>query len=219
MAFPTTGVLDNFNRADAATLGANWLEPQWPAQQAPKIVSNTVAFATGATQASSADWSTTVGPNCEVYVDVPTRGGDNISIWLRVNNRNSASITGYQFYVTGTNWQIWRIDSSSVFAQLGTGITQAVVAGDSIGAEAIGSALKMYYKPSGGSWTQKRSETDANHSTSGLLGLEIGNADGLTRLDNFAGGTVVVESHSGSGLLHGGGAHVGVVKKNAIATH
>jgi hypothetical protein len=218
MAFPTTGVLDNFTRGDAATLGASWLEPQWPAHDAPAIASNTVKEA-NASGASSANWNATFGPASEALMDVSVRGGDSISIWLRVNNRNSSSITGYQFVVIGTSWQIWRIDSSSVFSQIGTGITQTLSVGDSLGAEAIGSALKMYYKPSGGSWTQKRSETDATYTTSGLIGFEISAVDGVTRLDNFGGGTVVAEDRSGSGLIHGGGAHTGVVRKQAIATH
>jgi uncharacterized protein YjbI with pentapeptide repeats len=187
LAFPTTSLIDNFDRADAGDLGVNW-SYDWVGggQASPDIVSNRCASPGGA---SSAWWNVvTFGPDCEVYVDVPVRGAGTIALLLRLVNPGGASVTGFQFYIDAANsWQLWRSDGGGSFTQIGTGTTQVVSNGDAVGIEAIGDTFKAYYKAAAGSWVEVWTKIDATYATQvGRIGLELNTSGSL---DNFSGGT------------------------------
>jgi len=189
--FPSSGILDNFNRANEAPLAnGNWTCPAQTGAGTLSLTSNQVNSTFG-----SADcyWSaSTFGPDSEAFVTISTIDNVCSALFLRANNLNSTSLNGYWYEYCGVSgasndtFTIYRIDNGSC-TNIAAG-TQEVASGDSIGAGAIGSSLKMYYKAAAGSWTSVVNVSDATYSGSGRIGLHTENT--TFRLDDFGGGTV-----------------------------
>jgi len=185
--FPTTGVLDNFNRADGDD-GANWNSTFW-GDGSPAIVSNTVWASTSA----SAYWSpATYGPDSEVFETIVTKQSSvRIYLFLRCVNPGASTLDCYTsvFEVSaGTDFfQIRRIDNGAT-TTLGANMSQEVTNGDSYGLEMIGSTLTQYYKTAG-SWASLGTRTDSTYTAAGNIAHGIYN--NVYRGDDFGGGTVV----------------------------
>ena len=194
MAFPTTGLLDNFNRADADSLGADWmlsgLNYAWT--RAGEIKSNQ-AGADDSGDSDSNDWydASTFGPDCEIHYDVI--GGDYFELELRLVTPATTGVDGYVVSVsrgaTPDAWDFFRVDNGAS-TKLGATVSQNVANGDSIGAEMIGSTLTAYLKPSGGSWGAVGNRSDGTHGGAGYLGTYL-SPEATALIDNFSGGTVV----------------------------
>lgn len=192
MAFPTTSVIDAMTRTETPLSDAG----KW----AGKAFTTDVDIndtSTGAVNSSTISWSSayrgdiTPGADTEIFV---TRAVVNAEVELlaRIQSPNSAGADGYLMDISGSTWSIWRIDNVAQ-TQVGSSATQATSAGDSIGFELIGSALKGYRKPSGGAWNQTPiiSVTDATYNIAGRIGMVAG--PGTTgRMTDFGGGTVIV---------------------------
>src|SRR5262249_46538618 len=114
-----------------------------------------------------------------------------ISVYARVINPGTASVSGYRVVADslGSVTQIFRVDNGAD-TQLGSNITTSWGAGDAVGIEIIGTTIKSYRKPSGGSWGLVDTQTDSTYTGSGNIGLRTLNA--TVRGDDFGGGTVFV---------------------------
>lgn len=202
MPFPTTSILDNFNRTDEGPPpSASWDYPI--ASFVPNglsVISNTL----GRTPSNfgGAYWSaSTFGPDSELYGTISTMvGSDTIDfgLLLRIQSPGSggaggAGMDGYyvSFTRNSPNYQllIYRIDNA-VFTQLGTTQTPGnLVVGDKIGAQIIGNSIQAY-RDSGSGWASYGTpETDSTYSGAGYVGVVI--ADPTGRMDDVGGGTVV----------------------------
>jgi hypothetical protein len=184
-AFPTTGILDNFNRANSPSLGADWTQYIGTAG----ISSN--QFYLGA------DYDTEIalwnhgnfGPDTELYITIATHYSDEVAFYIRDDGADNS----YKVYFnTATNIiQIFRIDDGDS-TQLGSTVNQTISNGDGLGVEMIGSTIKSYYKASGGSWVAKDTQSDSTYSNAGeMLIKTYTDATATFRLDDFGGGTVV----------------------------
>lgn len=206
MAFPTTSVLDDFNRANSASLGANWTNPVFTGNPSPRIVSNAMGPAgdDSGTVYCDAYWSaSTFGPDSECWVTVSasnTNKGREIYVRLTGLDGSPSGYSAFAADISGTsnNWTLNRYDNGT-FVQLGAAFTQSVAAGDSIGLEMIGSSLVFYYKAAAGSWASVTSRTDATYSGAGNIALALQQGSGTSnRFDDFGGGTVVVGGGGGA---------------------
>jgi hypothetical protein len=200
VAFPTTGVLDDFNRAGPG-VGANWSnDPFHGGSTAYAIQGSTVVGATG----YSEEWwnAATYGPDCELFVTVvtkPTEGSSGQGFWVnsRLVQPSAAASTadGYDVFVStlvGTDKvQIMRYDNAISTVLTPDTLTQEFASGESLGIEIIGTTITAYRK-SGGTWSSIGSRTDGTYSAAGFL--SFGWSDSGTnpgRFDDFGGGTVV----------------------------
>ncbi len=188
--FPTTGVVDDFNRADGG-VGANW-SLTTGAGAVGTISSNRVT--SDGTNITRNYWNpSTFGPDSEVQIKVDTKGaaGGFLTLDLRLQTPGSAAVDGYQFEAdvsAGTDPQIiGRIDNN-VFTQLGATVNNEFATGDRFGFEAIGSTLTGY-RHDGVTWASLLSRTDSTYSGSGNIGWRK-NSTNTDFLDNFGGGTV-----------------------------
>ena len=200
MAFPTTSLLDDFDRGDDTAISANWTEgdcePDGPGGDQFGLVSNQVVNSSGIS--SSARWNAaTFGADCEVYatmVNVPTADGDRFMIYGRIVQPGTSTFDGYALCLRLTGAQLefrlirWDNGSRTDIA------TQSVTfsAGDKMGLEIIGTTIKGY-RYNGSSWSEEISTTDANHSAAGYIGFgdSLTGTGGDMSLDDFSGGTVV----------------------------
>lgn len=188
MAFPTTSVLDDFNRANTGPPpSGSWTTDQYAfGLPGLKVSSNTCipnsAFAAGWWSASS------FAADQEAYITVAT-WVDEIEVHLRLQTPGTAGVDGYILnIISSTNhWRIYRMTNQATTLLTSGAITMS--SGDSIGFEAIGTSLTAYQKIGAGSWGTLGSTTDATYNTTGFIGLFANSAS--TVFDNFGGGAYI----------------------------
>lgn len=199
MAFPTTGLLDNFNRADAAlnSIG-NWGSAYYPGDKFMQITSN---VARGSVNADSNDtfWSAAqFGSNQEVWYDVPalpgTGGGEISYLTTNIVSPSGTSFDGYEIDVrrgtTGTV-QWYRVDNIT-YTQLGANLGQTIAAGDSFGMENKGSVIS-FYRQNASVWSFVGSQVSNTYHTTSYIGF--GARGSNFRIDNFSGGDIVTQGN------------------------
>src|SRR3990167_6494351 len=202
MPFPTTGVLDNFNRGNAESLGASWTANWWftGTEQTQDILSSQAAdddqFSVGGDYYNVA----TYGPDGEVHCTINAiddADGSAYLLGLRITTPGNSTTDAYRIVLTNMasdhTVQIQRGDNT-VWTQLGASITSdTFVVGDGLGLEAktAGSTIKAYRRSSG-TWSEIGSRTDATYEGAGYVGLGM-YREGSVRLlvDDFGGGAVV----------------------------
>lgn len=187
MAFPTTGVLDSFDRADSASLGASWT-PQFDSF---KIVSNQCAVTTSDTY-TAVLYGTAFANDQEVYLTLSTISTvfNYGRLWVRSSSSTDPEVASYSLSWDAEFGTITVNDvTSTVETQLGATITQSLSSGDSVGLSIIGSTITVYYKASGGSWNSLATRTDSAHSTGAYLAMEVYGKT-ASRFDNFGGGSI-----------------------------
>jgi hypothetical protein len=209
MAFPTTSILDDFNRANGL-IGSNWSNDtfNYGATATAMTVNSNQATPENASYGEVYWNPSTFGPDSEAYGTVavlPHEGGD-MGLSICVQSPDTTGADGYRLIykrLAGTDTvEIRRVDNGNNPGTLiGSIASQEIAAGDSLGLEKIGSAVKGYYKAAAGSWTQIISGTDSTYGT-GFIGLYSFSTGQNGRWDNFGGGTVVA---GGGGDSGGGG--------------
>jgi hypothetical protein len=195
MAFPTTGILDNFNRSNEDPLsdGGKWSNGPFTGLLNHKVVSNQcLASVSAAGEANMYRSDQTYGPDSEAFVTVVTISptNDDVMLFLRCQSPGTTGFDGYMVALdiaSPSVTKIFRIDNEAT-TLLGAAITTAWANGDAVGAEAIGSTIAAYRKPSGGSWAQLGTRSDSTYGSAGNIGMYIEDVDFVT--DDFGGGTV-----------------------------
>jgi hypothetical protein len=83
--------------------------------------------------------------------------------------------------------------------------SQTVVANDGIGILVVGSQITSYYRSGlGGAWTQKSTVSDGAITGSGFIGGFQHDFSFTNSIDDFGGGTPVVDSLAGVNFLRKG---------------
>jgi hypothetical protein len=184
MPFPLTSILDNFNRADSNPLNGSWTN-SWYGDGNWKLASNSIVGAVGNFVGARYN-AATYGPDCEVYVSIPTADPSDFRMFLRVTGPD-ATPTGYCFETSSNVGSISEVNAGSR-TQLGVTFGCTLSNGDKLGFRAIGSSLTAWQYTSG-SWSLLATRTDSTHTGAGYLAFE--DAYNLQVLDDFGGGTVV----------------------------
>lgn len=187
MAFPSTAILDDFNRA--APLGAKWTTPFSNDAGTGTIVSNQGASDPLGTSTSIGWTGNPAWANGEVYVDVPTLPLTFFQLEARNDVATLGAMDSYLLRVTpGSSTFDIRKRSAGGASTSVLSVAQAFVAGDSAGFSAIGTTLTSYIKHSG-TWSQVSQTTDATITAPGYPG--VGMQDATIRIDNFGGGALI----------------------------
>jgi hypothetical protein len=202
MAFPTTGILDDFVGANQNPITTNWTSPMHSGHDALQRVSNSLQGQGAGSFSSGYFDETTYGPDSEVYITVTTLPNLNsqVRLLLRLQNIGVDNWDGYQLRYSheaagNDEFGIYRMDDTTD-TLLGASVVQTLASGDSMGFEMIGDTLKGYYKPSAGAWTELLERTDSTYDPAGNLGVMIAEGASPIVLNDFGGGTVI----AGSGL-------------------
>lgn len=194
MTFPTSSVLDNFDRADANPISGSWAN--FPRINTPRLKILTNQVQTGTASSTCADYYTasTYGPDSEVgytCATLHTNVAERFEVFLRASNPTLSTATAYRMRVTkagaGYDWTIWYLDTGTSTQITVTPVNSALTAGDKIGFEVIGSTLKGY-RFTGGSWTNILTETHSTLTAAGNIGAAINGDAGV--INDFFGGTV-----------------------------
>ena len=182
MAFPTTGILDNFNRANQGPPPTGWTT----IYNGHKVVSNALQGNTGG-DANVSVWNTTgLGPSIEAYITI-VNTGSFVTLYII----DAALSVGYSVAYGADAVQVFRQDEFGVTeTQLGADISVTMGAGDALGMyyDAATDTIYAYRKPSGGSWAELGSRSDSTYTSLSRIGLFTYTTNNF---DDFGGGTVV----------------------------
>ncbi len=222
-AFPTTGLIDDFNRANENPLSeaGNWESPPIPGGggscETFKLVSNAIQDDSTADGCGSgqAYWEVVFGPGVEVYASFPTvwnAAGSDGWFWLNGNAEPTAATDGYRcyfFYDTGS----WKYGCDRHDNTVATNISADTVgptlgSGDKLGVELTAAGLFTWYHfPSGGAWGVASGPTPFTDTTytTGHIGISKGFNDTTSIVDDFSGGTIVASGTSRFRTLVGAG--------------
>lgn len=193
-AFPTTGILDNFNRSNETPITGWTTFRLYSANM--QIISNKAAA--GATY-SNGYWNATTYQDTEAYFTIPTKLNTN-NYYMFAYGRIQGTLpnspdgygVGYKCNTGGNDTMVIGRFDDDTFTVLGATITQEITDGDSMGLEIISSIIKAYYKSGAGSWgdVSGGGRSDSTYGNAGYVGINIDDTTG--RVDGFGGGTVVV---------------------------
>lgn len=190
MAFPTTSILDDFNRANTGPPpGTNWTSTIISGDVGNKVISN--QFAGGSSAPASSYWNVgTFGADCEVYATITDATMERNGCLARITNPGGATMCGYYCIAQADHFRLFRIDNGS-----GTeiddyfGITLAN--GDKFGMSIVGSLITVWYAPvATGVWGAAGTHTDATYGSAGYIGLRTIDNTNNACMDNFGGGTI-----------------------------
>jgi hypothetical protein len=185
MPFPSTPLLDDFNRANGA-LGASWASPAFGDNQTLAITGNQVSCGSGA---GGGCYLTQFVADQECWVTIPTlpTAGNWVILDVRCNTYGGFTSNYQMQWIASTGAALIRLQNPN--ATTLTSWTQVLSAGDSIGLQVIGTTLTAWYKAAAaGVFSQLASTSNSVLNYAGYIGMEI--EDTTARLDNFGGGGV-----------------------------
>lgn len=206
MAFPTTPILDSFNRAnEGPPPSTNWttgIAVGFGGFSEPghEVIGNELANTFN--DVAQNYWNVgQFGPDCEAYITVTNATGlISAELAARLTNIGQFTCDGYVVQAQpaggegGPNrvYTIYRIDDGLLtmldfVGESGVGS----MTGDRYGIQIIGSVIYLW-GDTGDGWEIKLTANDSTHTTAGFIGVvtEIGSQ---SRLDDFGGGVFVPE--------------------------
>lgn len=200
--FPSLPLLDNFNRADAADLGANWnVDPFGYNDFSPVILGNKAAVSGGSVWGGVAWNVAPYGPDlaaCFTIATPPAAQGLGPSLYwyaaLYVRWQQGTTGDSYAVSVStgsgepgdaatdATGFYLFR--STQNFATIGIDPIQA---GDKIGIVTHGSTIEGWlYRAATGRWTCMATAVDSDLSGRALINFEIFDDGGALAIDDFS---------------------------------
>ena len=148
MAFPTTGILDAFTRADGA-IGGSWVTPFF-GDTAPTIVSNQVKAPVLGGWAGARYNAATYGADCETYITAVDNPGLSRILHVRVSGTD-ASPNGYTLSADNTAFCKVSRNDAGVATKLGADFSiTALPTGSAVGIERVSTKFSIYLTPSRG---------------------------------------------------------------------
>lgn len=192
LPFPSTPILDNFNRANENPLNStNWFSG-FDGDSPLKLVSNHVTVPGTSGLWGSAAWKTVNPGNSEAYVDLvqESTGSGYGMLWVALQTLSTtADVIGYQLEMdNGAGWWLYRWDDEGNQETLIDAYSQQGFRnGDSAGLRVKDGTISVWRKPAGGAWGMLDSIADSTY-TGGYIGLEL--TWNAQIWDNFGGGAI-----------------------------
>lgn len=188
-AFPTTAILDDFNRTNEGPPMTGWAD----FANGFKVLSNQMA-GNAAAQNTSYLNSFSYGPDVEAYATMEVLPGAGVAFQIFVAN------TSFNGYLTSANttgdYAIYRLDGGTA-TSIKDG-THTWTAGDSLGMTVSAAGVaSIYYKTGAGAWTLLDSIADGTYTNITNYALGSTCYDTTFRADNFGGGNTVNRRRSG----------------------
>jgi hypothetical protein len=191
--FPTTGPLDNFERANENPIAVNWSGPIRVGDAQMQLLS--AQMKGSAVGDNSSYWDLqTFGPDAEAWITIVTKPatGDFIQLFLRTVDPGLGTMDGYSCLVNvaaGTDTvEFYRYDNGA-FIGIGTNLPVEFDAGNAFGIQMIGSDLRAFRYD--GAWAEVNSVVDTTYAAAGYIGVRaFENVSNLVVTNDFGGGTV-----------------------------
>ena len=192
--FPTTAVLDNFNRANGA-LGAPWVDPIY---NLAGLSINANALAQACCSYATPVWGgASFGPNQEAYITINplTASSPEHDLMLKLQTpRYDSPHVEVRYDKTTNQVDISTFDPVGGWIGLGTPIAATFVAGDRLGARAYENGTVEAYR--NGVLIGTRDTGGWPYALfGGYLGLTLDKAYS-SKLDDFGGGNIVINPNT-----------------------
>lgn len=207
--YPTTDILDNFNRANESPITGIWTERWFGGTAGCQVSGNVMIKTTGA-----GDGCYVTNPfsdsDQEVYATFPngtshTDTSNPMLLLCLQGGIGTSSVDGYGIrsskVAAGTDtMSLWRITNTTM-TQLGATFAQEIDNGDKIGAERVGSDLNFWYD-GGSGWTELFTRTDATYdcANSNLAAYLLSST---FQVDDFGGGNIEAAAPGGEFVTFG----------------
>jgi len=218
--FPSTPVLDNFNRADSSTLGSNWQglsvsrwdETEWVSY--PRIAENQFAPWELAPEpywtapAVGAYWLDAQDPDCETYITISSQiavTALSIGVRCQFDPITNVGTAGYFLNIVSDaeNLAQWLVvthtspmmpgmsDDAVAISPTSPMILLELVEGDKLGLRALGNLVQVYHNPvDDPGWSMIFEVEDNTYQDAGHLSLFLRLILEIDRLDDFGGGVL-----------------------------
>lgn len=197
--FPAVALLDDFNRANAADLGANWDTDPLSFGDLTAILSGNAAAVPDDVNFGCNAWNPdTYGPDVAVCVTIgAAASGENWGVTLYARVVDS---THFYYFGTGTGGNAYLGNGAGESITPDITLDTPLGLGDKIGLVCRGSAIEGWVYQSG-AWTKVIEGTDGTTSAAGQLMFEITDdgAGGGLALDNFSAADLSVTRATTSG--------------------
>ena len=193
-------LIDDFNRADArvdAGVGSTIWKSAWydgGVDTDVRVIGNQLGLL--AAQYMPAYTLKSVQKDCDVVIDCvapPVAPNNEFGLYFCMTDTPSSAFDGYAVFWSAGTWILRRYLNGANAGNIATA-AGALLAGDSMWISKVGSALKLYKKPSGGNYNLILQATDANHNLPGKIVVEL--SDTTQRWENLRGGPFVLPSRS-----------------------
>jgi len=174
-----SGVLDDFNRADAALTAPNW--QAFTGYSTSSIISNQVA---GELTTRAQFWMPDVFEgDVEIFATLAAVG-DDVYLYCHLDNETGATTPSYAVQWSQSTGRL-NLLRDAVNLEF---VSQTMAAGDSFGMRVVGGFCRIYYKAAAGSWTALGTGVQNGAYNKGRLAFALPGTSTATRLDNFGGG-------------------------------
>jgi len=203
-SFPSTSILDNFNRANETPISTGWTGGITAAGECDLI--GNLLTNSGSGDETCYYSASTFGADQEVFVTFPnaTTHPDDVNVRVYMclqDNIGTSTVDGYGFRyrkITGASndaIQMFRLNAAST-ANIGIAHVEEFSDGDQVGMRIeTGGTLTLYYRSGGsGAWTQVDQVTGETTFTCAGTNLGIGLVNPGHDADDFGGGDVVSAS-------------------------
>lgn len=202
MAFPTTGTLDSFSRANEDPIATGWMDASPYYFVAGDtgflaLLSNKLTNATGGGTDTSSGWdaSSFTAP-LEIWATITTASAVATDAFklLAMTAISDAAADGYELHVeksAGTDiWRIRRRDNVTP-TTLGADMSQEIASGDSVGLSISSGTITAYYKSGAGAWTTVGTRTDSTYTGTFYIGVKtVQSVSGAWKAAPFGGGAI-----------------------------
>lgn len=200
--FPTTDVLDGFNRADENPLsdGGAWNGPTRDNFELLRVVSNQAAHhdGTGAQGAMYRDDQVHARP-LEVFITCTVRSTGDFGIDYCIQNPGGpGTLDGYRWQTNGAVLQLYRI-TNGTFLKISGDYAINAVDGDSLGVRLRADGVHELYYQTGGVWSLVDDTIDDDTYTDGFVGFLLSPIAAM-RAEDFGGGGLLVSGAADSML-------------------
>lgn len=188
MAFPTLGLLDQFNRADEDPLAGGWAGPIFSGERQLRISTNEAAPHSVDAYGNSYWNTSSIGPDLEAYCTLTSSfaAGERVYFYFRATV--GATVNGYscRFSNDAGDHHVWVYKDGVSINDFD--IADTVASGDKFGVEMIGDTITAYWKAGAGAWTSLGTTVDSTYTAANYIGLALVGSG--VRVDDFGGGTL-----------------------------
>ena len=199
---PVLALLDNFNRANAGTLGGNWSQPSLLGQAIIRVNANQAYSLSLLGLAANAYWNGTnnvFGATQGAAFTFANGPGNNSALVLKAGNGTAAAPAAYirvRFTTSGTDRVIVETTTNgSTFTARGAAMNTTFATGDTLTAVANAAGLVTVWKTTAANVTTQlgtvqlpTTGTNSWMAGGGRIGMQLPTFN--TRVDNFSGGNV-----------------------------
>ncbi len=186
---PSTGILDNFNRANESPIVGGWKGPIFSVDK--PLVLESEALRAITSEWYDSYWATKATADQEWYFTVTTLPASRFhELYARLQNPGGSKPTAYVLSVsTAGSWKLYRVIEGKE-TEIGSG-SKAVATGDRYWINVKGTTIKCIHERAGVETVViEKTDTQVTGEGYGGVALQGTGSSGHTAVDDFGGGTL-----------------------------